>query len=48
MLRWEDCVKRDVKKTGEDEDWKKKTRDRGEWRRIADGAVKKLQPAPHP
>ena len=24
-LRWEDCVKRDVKKAGEEEDWKKKT-----------------------
>ncbi len=29
MLRWEDCVKRDVRKGGEEEDWKKKTRDRG-------------------
>ena len=29
MLRLEDCVKRDVWKTGEEEDWKKKTRDRG-------------------
>ena len=28
-LRWEDCVKRDVRKAGEEEDWKKKTRDRG-------------------
>ena len=37
-LRWEDCVKTDVKKTG----------DRGRWRRIADEAVKKLQAAPHP
>ena len=27
-LRWEDCVKRDVKKAGEEEDWKKKTEDR--------------------
>ena len=47
-LRWEDCVKRDVKKTGEAGDWKKKTRDKGEWRRIADEAVKKLQAAPRP
>ena len=48
-LRLEDCVKRDVKKTGEKEDWKKKkTGDRGGWRRIADEAVKKLQAAPHP
>ena len=29
MLRWEDYVKRDVKKSGEEEDWKKKTRDTG-------------------
>ena len=27
-LRWEDCVKRDVRKTGEEGDWKKKTRQR--------------------
>ena len=48
ILRWEDCIKRDVRKTGEEEDWKKKTGDRGGWRTIADGAVKKLQAAPHP
>ena len=47
-LRWEGCVKRDVKKTGEEGDWKEKTGDRGGWRRIADKAVKKLQAAPHP
>ena len=45
ILRSEDCIKRDVKKTGEEGDWKKKT---GGWRRIADEAVKKLQTAPHP
>ena len=30
-LRWEDCLKRDVRKAGEEEYWKKKkkTRDRG-------------------
>ena len=48
MLRWEDCVKRDVRKTGEEEDWKKKTRDRGGWKRLSDEAVKKLRAAPHP
>ena len=48
ILRWEDCVKRDVKKAGEEGDWKKKTGDRVGWRRIADEAVKKLQAAPHP
>ncbi len=31
-LRWEDCVKIDVRKAGEEEDWKKKTRDRGGWK----------------
>ena len=46
-LRWEDCVKRDVRKAGEEEDWKKKTRDRGGWKRLSDEAVKKLRAAPH-
>ena len=45
-LRWEDSVKKDVKKTGEEGDWKKKTGDRGGWRRIADEVVNKLQAAP--
>ena len=31
MLRWEDCVKRDMKNTGEKGDMKKKTGDRGGW-----------------
>ena len=43
MLRWEDCVKIDVRKSGEEEDWKKKTRDRGGWKRLSDEAVKKLR-----
>ena len=47
-LRWEDCVKRDVRKAGEDEDWKKKTRERGGWKRLSDEAVKKLRAARHP
>ena len=29
MLRWEDCIKRDERKAGEEKDWKKKTRNRG-------------------
>ena len=37
MLRWEDCVKRDVRKAGEEGDWKKRTRDRGEWKRLSGG-----------
>ena len=48
MLIWEDCVKRDVRKAWEEEDWKKKTRDRGGWKRLSDEAVKKLRAAPHP
>ena len=48
MLRWEDCVKRDVRKAGEEGDWKNRTRDRGGWKRLADEAVKKWQAAPRP
>ena len=41
MLKWGHCVKRDVKKAGEEGDWKKKkTGDRGGWKRLADVAVK--------
>ena len=47
-LRWEDCVKRDVKKAGEEGDWKKKTQYRVGWKRLADEAVKKLQASSHP
>ena len=48
MLRWEDCVKRDVRKTGEEGNWKKKkTRDSGVWKRLSDEAVKKLRALPH-
>ena len=48
MLRWEDCVKRDLRKAGEEKDWKKKTRDRGGWKILSDEVVKKLRAAPHP
>ena len=37
-LRWEDRFMRDVRKTGEEGDWKMKTWDRGGWRRIADAS----------
>ena len=47
-LRWEDYVERDARKAGEGEDWKKKTRDRGGWKRLSDEAVKKLRTAPYP
>ena len=35
-LRWDDCVKRDMRKAGEEEDWKKKARERGGWKRLSD------------
>ena len=47
-LRWEDCVKRDVRKAGEEEDWKKDTRARGGCKRLSDEVVKKLLAAHHP
>ena len=46
-LRWEDCVKRDVGRAGVEDDWEKKTRDRGGWKTLSDEAVKKLRAAPH-
>ena len=39
------CVKRNVRKAGKEEDWKKKTRDRGWWNRLSDEAVKKSRAA---
>ena len=47
-LRWEACVKRDARKLGEEEDWKKKTRYMGVWKRLSDETVKKLRASPHP
>ena len=37
-----------MKKGGEEDDWKKKTRERGWWKRLTDEAVNKLRAAPHP
>ena len=39
----EDFVKRDVKKAGEEGDWKKKTQYRVGWKRLADEAVKRFR-----
>ena len=47
-LIWEDGVKRDVKKVGEEEDWKNKTRDREWWDRLSYEALKKFGAAHHP
>ena len=38
----------EVRKAGEEEDWKKKTRDRGGRKRLSDEAVMKLRAASHP
>ena len=37
-----------MRKAGKEEDWKKKTRDRGGCERLSDEAVKELQTGPHP
>ena len=37
-LRCEDCMQRDVRKTGEKEDWKNKTTYRGGWKLLSDEA----------
>ena len=40
--RWEDCVKRDVRKAGvEDRYWRAKANDRREWRKIVRNAIDK-------
>ena len=36
-----------MRKAEEEEDWKKKTRDRGGWKILSYEAVKKLRTAPH-
>ena len=47
MMSWEGCVKRDARKAGEEENWKK-TIDSGRWTRLSDEAVNKLRAAHHP
>ena len=42
-LRREDCLKRDVVKAGEEQDWKKKTGDRGGSKRLPDEAANNLR-----
>ena len=40
--RWEDCVKRDVRKAGVERKLEGKAHDRGEWRKIVENATEKL------
>ena len=48
MLRWENCVKREARKAGEEEDSKKKTTDRGGWKKLSNEAVKKVSGSTSP
>ena len=34
QLRWEDCVKRDLRKAGEEEKWREKANNREQWKLI--------------
>ena len=38
-LRWEDCVKRDMRKAEEEEKWREKANNRDQWKRITKVAV---------
>ena len=38
-LRWEDCVKRDLRKAEEEEKWREKANNRDQWKRITKVAV---------
>ena len=39
QLRWEDCVKRDLRKAEEEEKWREKANSRDQWKRITKVAV---------
>ena len=39
QLRWEDCVKRDLRKAEEEENWREKATNRDQWKRITKVAV---------
>ena len=39
QLRWEDCVKRDLRKAKEEEKWREKANNRGRWKQITKVAV---------
>ena len=38
-LRWEDCVKRDLRKAEEEEKWREKANNRDQWKQITKVAV---------
>ena len=39
LLRWEDCVKRDLRKAEEEEKWREKANNRDQWKQITNVAV---------
>ena len=39
QLRWEDCVKRDLRKAEEEEKWREKANNRDRWKQITKVAV---------
>ena len=39
QLRWEDCVKRDLRKAEEEEKWREKANNRDQWKQITKVAV---------
>ena len=48
-LRWEDCVRRDIRKVGMVGEWRELAEDRGRWRSIVVKAVQKCGAiGPHP
>ena len=45
-LRWENCVKRDVRNAGIEGNWRGKAQDRREWRKIVQKVTEKPPPPP--
>ena len=39
QLRWEDCVKRDLRKAGEEDKWRETANNRDQWKQITKVAV---------
>ena len=39
QLRWEDCVKRNLRKAKEEEKWRENANNRGQWKQITKVAV---------
>ena len=46
QLKWEDCVKRDLRKAGEGDKWREKANNRDRWKQITKVAVPRSDPTP--